>query len=592
MVLARRGRVVVVLCAVTGGVLVLAGHPRLLERLGGLLDGSPVPGEQSAALSSLLAGYGVLFLALALLRTLGKPSTETAVGFWDAGRTMWRDVASAARRGLASRGDAAWLCAIVGVGLVLRGAFLGTPMWYDESYSFLHFVKPGWPLLFDYPLPNNHVLHTILAKLSTLVWGEHPVSLRLPAFLAGLASIPLTFILCQRLGPKRSGFVVAMGMSVAPYLVLYSCMARGYSLVVCLSLALALSALYVADRTTWASRLLFSGLAALGLMTMPSMLFPIAGLVLWVACLLLVRGRTAVAVLQGFVVPCSVTLYALTLILYTPSIAVSGGVESLVANRFVLPAPWGEFFGQVFGHLRSTLSDYARDVPIPGLFLVMILFLVGVAWSARKRAWPALLLLPSLLAGSAAVFLVRRAIPFARTWIFFFPFGLIVADWGFTWLVERGSTRARQVALLVVFGLSGCFAVSLVARGAIAGYPDTGAFPEAPFVVRYLQPRTACHDAFRFKEPADAPMLFYLWYHGVAEDRAEPGGDAGRVFYVVKKSRYAIGDLTGDPVRKILDYGDAAVYEGLHGRQPKSLQHVLRTSWPAGRGKEAGGRVR
>jgi hypothetical protein len=163
---------VVALCAVTGGGLVLAGHPRLLERLGGVLDGSPVAQEQSAALSSLLVGYGVLFLALALLRALGKPSQEKEMGLRASAGTMWRDMVSAMRSSLASRGDATWLAAIVVVGLVLRGRFLASPMWYDEAYTFLHFVKPGWPLLFDYPLPNNHVLHTILAKLSTLVWGD------------------------------------------------------------------------------------------------------------------------------------------------------------------------------------------------------------------------------------------------------------------------------------------------------------------------------------------------------------------------------------------------------------------------------------
>jgi hypothetical protein len=381
-------------------------------------------------------------------------------------------------------------------------------------------------------------------------------------------------------------------MAVAPYLVLYSCMARGYSLIVCLSLALTLSALYVADRSTWASRFLFSGLAALGLMTLPTMLFPIAGLYIWVACLLLIQGRRALAVLREFVLPCSVMLYALTLILYTPSIAVSGGVASIVANRFVLPAPWRDFFGQVFGHLRSTLSDYARDVPISGLFLVTILFLVGLAWTARKRAWPALLLLPSLGAGSAIVFLIKHAIPLARTWIYLIPFVFIPADWGFTWLVEGWSARRQQVALVLAVGVSGYFAVSLMARDVIAAYLDTGTFPEAPLVTRFLETRTACHDTFRFKEPADAPMLFSLWYYGVAEACAEPGSDAGKVFYVVKKSRYAIGDLTEEPVRRILHFGDAAVYEGLYGGQPLGVQHLLWPAWPAERGEEVCGSVR
>jgi hypothetical protein len=107
-----------------------------------------------------------------------------------------------------------------------------------------------------------------------------------------------------------------------------------------------------------------------------------------------------------------------------------------------------------------------------------------------------------------------------------------------------------------------------MARNVIAAYPDTGSFPEAPFVVKFLEPTIACNDIVHFSYPADAPTLFYMWYYGVAERCAEPSSPATREFFIVKKSSYAIGDLTDKPVTKTMDFGDAAVYEALYpGRQ-------------------------
>lgn len=107
-----------------------------------------------------------------------------------------------------------------------------------------------------------------------------------------------------------------------------------------------------------------------------------------------------------------------------------------------------------------------------------------------------------------------------------------------------------------------------MARNVIAEYPDTGYFPEASFVVKYLEPTITCNDTFRAKVPADAPIQFYLWYYDVADDCTEPRSGAKREFFIVKKSAYAIGDLTDGPVEKVMDFGDAAVYEARYAGQP------------------------
>jgi len=90
------------------------------------------------------------------------------------------------RGSLRNESPALWLAMITGIGLTVRGYFLAQAMRYDEAYTFLNFVNRGLFRIFYYPLPNNHVLHTILVRASIGIFGSHPVAIRLPAFLAGV----------------------------------------------------------------------------------------------------------------------------------------------------------------------------------------------------------------------------------------------------------------------------------------------------------------------------------------------------------------------------------------------------------------------
>ena len=112
-----------------------------------------------------------------------------------------------------SRQGILWLLLAMAVGTGVRGYYLSQPMRYDEAFSFLNFVHRGFPALFFYPLPNNHVLHSILVKAVTQVWGNSPASIRFTAFLAGIATMPLLFCLCRRLG--KSGILQRRRFSVS-----------------------------------------------------------------------------------------------------------------------------------------------------------------------------------------------------------------------------------------------------------------------------------------------------------------------------------------------------------------------------------------
>jgi hypothetical protein len=57
-------------------------------------------------------------------------------------------------------------------------------------------------------------------------------------------------------------------------------------------------------------------------------------------------------------------------------------------------------------------------------------------------------------------------------------------------------------------------------------------------------------------------MKFYLWYNGVVHDRRRKEKNIPRNHYlVIKPSRYGPAELTNRPVVKLLDLGDAEVYQ-------------------------------
>lgn len=83
---------------------------------------------------------------------------------------------------------------ITAVALACRLAALDQPMRYDESITWAYFAGRPWStIVSSYPFPNNHVLHSLFARVAVAALPFAPWALRLPAFLAGLAIVPLTW---------------------------------------------------------------------------------------------------------------------------------------------------------------------------------------------------------------------------------------------------------------------------------------------------------------------------------------------------------------------------------------------------------------
>lgn len=518
------------------------------------------------ALRGIVIAYGLLMLALAFLsylsRANGKSLSLEIIKYAKFAISKGcRELFGSIWNRLSSYSNVTWFLIAVAVGLSIRGFFLAQPMRYDESFTFLNYANRGFFSLFRCSHLNNHVLNTILIKLSTSIWGAHPASIRFPDFLAGVGLIPLIFCLCRRLIHERSGIFASMAISIFPYMIHYSTNARGYALLALLTLALVLVGARVVAKPSFTGSALISLIAALGMMTMPSMLFSIAGVYLWLVCLLILRRQTLKAIFLEFIIPCGVMTFAFTLFLYSPIIFASNGIRAMVAHPSVHSLPWHHFAPRIYPLLTQIVSDYSSHLPLTVLSGGILLMLVGILVATGKRNWALVLLMPALLFGLGIVFLVYHGIPPARTYIYLIPFALILADAGFTYLREKLPCNLQFFPLLAVILLGSCFAVSLISRNTIAKYPDK--FPEASFVVKYLMPLMGSNDIVHMRYTADYPCYFYFWYYGFPQEDKITSFTSHKEFYIVQKSEYAITDLTKDPIVKLLEYDDAVVYRSL-----------------------------
>jgi hypothetical protein len=456
------------------------------------------------------------------------------------------------------KGTWTWIVAVIGIGCTVRGYFLAQPMRYDEAFTFLTFVNHGFLQLFYYPVPNNHVLHTLLVGLSTEVLGSNPVAIRLPAAFAGVLTILMTFWTARLFSGKESGgFGAAALVAVYPYLILFDTMARGYSIYVFLTVCLVGLGFRLIDKPSPGLCGLMSLVTALGLFDIPTFLFPAAGVFLWVACMLLVRGHSPVWVLVNVLVPSALMTALMAGVFYTPVVIVNNGLERVVSNRFVAGLPWNEFLSQLPSHIASVPKEFTRNVPSPGPQILLLLTIVGLATFAWKRDWTGLTLLPILLIGASVPLLLAHAIPFGRTWIYLLPVSFIAIDTGFRTLARVPDTYVMSVLLV---GAAVC-GIAIMGSDTVSKTPATGYFPQAPALVSVLADQMTPADSVVAATPANATIDFYMWYLGVpGQDSASEEHGAPKEFFVVKPSHYSLADLTDKPARLLVRLGDAELW--------------------------------
>ncbi|MCP3985692.1 MAG: hypothetical protein GY723_14980 [bacterium] len=187
---------------------------------------------------------------------------------------------------------------------VLTGIAAGAPrmddsLWDDELYNVRRSIWGGYvedprdgqleakavklrDTFWYYRKPNNHVVHSLLARASLSAWAavtDPPLrfvsetALRIPAMLAGAGSIAAVAWLLWRLGFAGAGVIAAWILALHPWHIRYLSEARGYSLAMCLISVTLLLALAVCRQGTWRRWIAFGVGQLLLLWTYPATLY-------------------------------------------------------------------------------------------------------------------------------------------------------------------------------------------------------------------------------------------------------------------------------------------------------------------------------
>ena len=418
------------------------------------------------------------------------------------------------------------------VAALLRVARLGRPMGSDESATFLYYAsKPLIVGLTVYGSPNNHLLHTALMHGSMRLFGDAEWALRLPALIAGIAIVPLSYIASRAIAGR--GALLASAMAAAwPALIDYSTDARGYTLLCCFVLVCAVTMAEVRRSGNAAAGAIFAVSAALGFFTIPVMIYPFVMLVVW--------GKKRA-------LPGAAAAIVLALFLYTPALLVSG-FASLTQNPYVRALPLNSFTGEALSYVITAHHHLFVAVPVIVQILIAIGFIVAMKSHDLAMLWVGFIAVIVLVA-------IQRVLPFPRVWLPFVVLMMITAAASWPW--RDRSEAWIAAAMTVVLAMTGM---------TVSRARETGELRAIGQIVRELNLRARKGDPVLALPPSEMPLAFYC----PRVEVLHPDLGARRIFVVENRDygqslertlAYFHMDRGRFTIVRLRDFGSAALYE-------------------------------
>ena len=327
-----------------------------------------------------------------------------------------------------------WLLLVLltALAVALRVIGLDGGLWYDEIRTLLLSVRsPLSTIVTVLPGNNQHTFYSVLAHLSTQVFGEHPWSLRLPAMILGAATVPMLYLFAREFVGRAEALLAGLLLAVAYHHVWFSQNARGYTALTFLTLLSCWLLLRGLRRGKAGDFVAYGVAAALGVYTHLTMVFlvvshlilclipldpalfdrkrpgwwrlPAMGFALAGLFTLLLYAPILLDVRQIFVdrpspMQVATPKWAVMELLRGLNIGLGTGAGALVGATLVVVGLW---------------SYYRQSRFLLGMFLLPGVITVAAALAARRPIFPRFLF---FLVGFALLIVVRGALEIGR-WI-------------------------------------------------------------------------------------------------------------------------------------------------------------------------------
>ncbi len=275
----------------------------------------------------------------------------------------------------------------------------------DESTTFLNYVRGPWARVYSHYDPNNHVLYSMLAKLSIRAFRVSEFTLRLPSVLAGFFLIlGIYWVLEAGFSSRAIRWVTLVVLSLNPLLLDLSVAARGYGL----GLAFLVWAIYFSMRGRDFSAGVLLGLSVAANLTMA---FPAVGVI--AGPLLLGEGNLEMR--RRRILTLAIPAAAIAAVISYPAFR---GAET---SQFYVGEPTlgASIFNLIFTFVRASVNRLGLFGTGPGahwiefVFLpAVLLFILAVSGRTFLRnptSRPSLIPLLTLLAAMAELVVAHYA---------------------------------------------------------------------------------------------------------------------------------------------------------------------------------------
>ena len=330
----------------------------------------------------------------------------------------------------------------IGTGVVLSAYGLDAPLRVNESKNILLYAaQPLAAIASTYDDTNNHVLHTLLVGLVHRVGGGWSrVALRMPAFLSFCLLLPtLWWFVRREYGSKAAVFATAL-VGSSPFFVSFAANARGYTLMLLLFVVALLccqALLRTPDRKSlWA---VWAAAIALGLYTIPLMVFPMATTIAWAWLAMRKCGGAAVGSFAARTVAWAGVALAVASALYLPVLSAGGlgpaRTLATISRRFDGQLP------DLVLHPATLWSQWHWATPVWASGLLLAFVVAGLTAHGRSCGRRGTLLLATGLA--LGLLLARPLLLEARMAIWVLLPLMVAAGVGIAAVMEGACLRVR-----------------------------------------------------------------------------------------------------------------------------------------------------
>lgn len=348
-----------------------------------------------------------------------------------------------------------WLTLLAMAALFLRTIGLNSGLWYDEILALIENIRsPLSSIVTEFPGNNQHTLFSLLAHLSTQVFGEHPWAVRLPSLVFGVAAVPILYLFAREFVTRTEALLACLLLTTAYHPVWFSQNARGYSTLAFFTLLCSWLLLRGLRRGQVIDAVWYGLAGALGAYTHLTMMFLVASHALLCGAAAFGQPRQDLFRRRGrFAVLAFTLAAAFTLLLYSPMLFEVKQFFLEHPNRTSPATPrWA--VGELIRGLQVGLGASI------GAIVAAVFFAAGLRSYFKQSAFiTGVFVLPGVVTVAAALALGRPIFP--RFVFFLIGFALLIAVRG---ALEVGSWLQSQwpIGPLLVFIAAGASLAALV----------------------------------------------------------------------------------------------------------------------------------